>query len=87
MRNLCAVFSIILPLFGLYLMFAVNFMRCFFAIDSKKAPKTGAFCFLVRLMGFEPVNYHAISCFLLPRVQFRVQFFVNSGKDRLSQTP
>lgn len=68
-------------------MFIVNYWRLWELKCSKKAPKTGAFCFLVRLMGFEPDNYHAISCFLLPRVQFRVQFFVNSGKDRLSQTP
>lgn len=62
-------------------MFIVNYRPLMGAKCSKKAPKSGAFFVLVRLMGFEPNNYHAISCFLLPCVQFCVQFFVTFGTD------
>ena len=62
-------------------MFIVNFWSWWVVKSNKKAPKSGLFCHLVRLMGFEPNNYHAISCFLWPCVQFRVQFFVTFGTD------
>ncbi len=49
--------------------------------NNKKAHKTGLFCHLVRLMGFEPIYYNGIPCYLLPRVQFRVHIFVKFGTD------
>lgn len=42
-------------------MFIVNFLELVGCKSNKKAPKSGLFCHLVRLMGFEPNNYHAIS--------------------------
>ena len=41
----------------------------------------------MKIKGIKPNNYHAISCFLLHRVQFRVQFFVKPGKGIRSRTP
>ena len=83
----CAVFVILLTQNGNNLTIIIKIIAQKDAIYSKKAPKLGTFCVLVRLMGFEPIYYHAISCFLLPRVQFRVQFFVKSDMDIPYLTP
>ena len=54
---ICVQFSVSsLSETGILLMFIVNFMAIMGVKCSKKAPKTGAFCFLVRLMGFEPIT-------------------------------